>query len=293
MGKIVERGELSGLIGSLRKHGKTIVTMNGSFDLLHAGHVRCLQEAKTQGDVLIVPLNSDKSVQSYKGRERPIVHQEDRAEMLAALSCVDYVVLFDDTNPKAILAEIRPDVHCNGADWGPGCIEREVVEQNEGRLHILKWSPGRSTTEILARIRSAAKSPGAVIVSGSILAERQEDVAAQAALLSRLASRESKLILFSKEPSDTARRAFGDKGVVFDRAYLCPLIQALQEARDEMGLALSSSWVVSDEMHHIIAGRELNAKTLLIGRAPKGYVMPHHEADDLEQAVSIILEAVS
>ena len=140
MGKIVNRGELSKLIESLREQGKTIVTMNGSFDVLHTGHVRCLQEAREQGDVLIVPLNSDKGIQSYKGKERPLIPQEDRAEMLTALTCVDYVVLFDDINPIAILSEIRPDVHCNGADWGPGCIEQETVEQGGGRLHILKWS---------------------------------------------------------------------------------------------------------------------------------------------------------
>ncbi len=269
MGNIVGRGELSGLIGSLREQGKTIVTMNGSFDLLHAGHVRCLKEAETQGDVLIVPLNSDKSVQSYKGRERPIVPQEDRAEMLAALSCVDYVVLFDDTNPKAILAEIRPDVHCNGADWGPGCIEREVVEQSGGRLHILKWSPGHSTTELLARTRSAVKSPGAVIMSKSGLA----GVAAQDSILRRFTDQGFELVLFDESTQG--------------------LLQAIEEARDKMGLALSSSWVISDEMRHIIAGRELNTKTLLIGRAPKGYVMPHHEADDLEQAISIIGDGVN
>ena len=102
--------------------------MNGSFDVLHVGHVRCLREAREQGDVLIAALNSDASIRSYKGKVRPIVPQEERAEMLAALSSVDYVVLFDDINPKPIIAEIRPDVHCNGADWGPGCIEREVVE---------------------------------------------------------------------------------------------------------------------------------------------------------------------
>ena len=123
MGKIVERSEIPELVERLRSEGTTVVTFNGSFDVLHAGHVRCLREAREQGDVLIVPLNSDASIQSYKGKTRPIVPEADRAEMLAALQCVDYVVLFDDIVPMGIISEIRPDIHCNGADWGPCCIE--------------------------------------------------------------------------------------------------------------------------------------------------------------------------
>lgn len=283
MAEIIDRSKISALTDVLREQGKTIVTMNGSFDLLHIGHVRCLREAREQGDVLIIALNSDASIQSYKGKGRPFVPQKERAEMLVSLSSVNYVVLFDDINPKSIIAEIRPDIHCNGADWGPGCIEKDVVERGGGRLHILKWSPGRSTTELLGRIRQATASPGAIFLPVPLLSEEKAGKS-----LAKAASLGLKLVLFSEE---TASHPEGEE-VSPDAAYYGrPFDQALlEEARDELGLALSSSWVVSSDMRHVLAGREVNARTILVGRPPEGSVLPHYEVKGLEEALSIILK---
>lgn len=156
--KLKTQQQIIRLVRNFRKQGKKIVTYNGSFDILHLGHVKSLQEAKKQGDVLIVPLNSDKSIKAYKSPKRPIIPQSQRAQMLSALSCVDYVVIFDETNPIKILDKIKPDIHCNGADYGQNCIEKDVVKKNGGKIHILKWLPGLSTTKIIKKILNVYSS---------------------------------------------------------------------------------------------------------------------------------------
>lgn len=157
--KIKTQKDIIEISKELKQQGKKVVTFNGSFDLLHAGHILALQEAKTQGDVLIVALNSDKSVQSYKGPHRPIVLQKERALQLAALECVDYIVLFDEINSIKILDKIKPDIHCNGADWGKNCVEREIVEKNNGKIHISKWTKGLSTTNLIKKILEVYQKP--------------------------------------------------------------------------------------------------------------------------------------
>jgi len=157
--KIKTQKDIIEISKELKQQGKRIVTFNGSFDLLHAGHILALQEAKAQGDILIVALNSDKSVQSYKGPHRPIIPQKERALQLAALGCVDYVVLFDEINSINILDKIKPNIHCNGADWGLNCVEREIVEKNNGKIHVLKWTKGLSTTKLVQKIIDVYKMP--------------------------------------------------------------------------------------------------------------------------------------
>lgn len=159
LNKVKTEKELVKEVRRLKAEGKTIVTYNGSFDLLHAGHVASLAEARSLGDALIVLLNSDKSVKSYKSSKRPIVPEKERAALLAAISVVDYICLFDEINPKRILDNIKPSVHANGADWGRDCLEREVVEKNGGKIHILKWTSGLSTSNLVKKIIAAYKTP--------------------------------------------------------------------------------------------------------------------------------------
>jgi len=137
----------------LRRQGLRIVTLNGSFDLLHAGHLYILHQAKLQGDVLIVALNSDSSIRQYKGSNRPIITLAHRLSMMAALSFVDYVTWFDETDPCKILGEIRPNVHVNGIEYGAHCIEAEVVRKCGGRLHLVDRIPGLATSEVITKIQ--------------------------------------------------------------------------------------------------------------------------------------------
>lgn len=140
------------IIKKLRKEKKKIVTCNGVFDMMHIGHIKFLKEAKKQGDILIVGLNSDSSVKLNKGPKRPINNQKDRAEMLNALQCVDYVVIFDEKDPRKFLSKIKPDVHCNGEEYGKECIEAPVVKKFGGRIHIIKLVGGFSTTRMINKI---------------------------------------------------------------------------------------------------------------------------------------------
>ncbi len=152
---LVKQTELNNLITQLRKQGKTIVTTNGCFDILHVGHVRYLNKAKSFGDVLIVALNSDKSVKSIKGENRPINNENDRAEVLSALRSVDYVVLFDEDSPVNLLLQIKPDVHTKGADYTIETLpEAKAIIEAGGRIEFISFVEGKSTTSIIDKINS-------------------------------------------------------------------------------------------------------------------------------------------
>lgn len=138
----------------LKKEGKKIVSLNGSFDLMHAGHLYILQQAKQQGDVLIVALNSDESIKAYKSKDRPIIDLENRKKMMAACMFVDYVTSFDETTPCQILSQICPDIHVNGAEYGDNCVEKETVESLGGRVYLVDRIPGLSTTEVIKKVKS-------------------------------------------------------------------------------------------------------------------------------------------
>jgi D-glycero-beta-D-manno-heptose 1-phosphate adenylyltransferase len=134
--------------------GKTIVFTNGVFDLLHPGHVRYLQQARALGDALIVGVNSDRSVRANKGPSRPINREDERAEVLAALACVDAVVIFDDDTPHELIAALQPDVLVKGADWAADAIVgRDVVEARGGHVVRMPIAPGYATSAIIDRIR--------------------------------------------------------------------------------------------------------------------------------------------
>ncbi|HLU70307.1 MAG TPA: bifunctional heptose 7-phosphate kinase/heptose 1-phosphate adenyltransferase [Fibrobacteria bacterium] len=149
----VTRDQLAPLSALLRAQGKRIVTINGSFDLLHAGHLHILEEARRQGDVLVVGVNSDASVRRYKAADRPFVGEDDRARLLLALRVVDYVHVFDEDAPMAFLEKVRPHVHVNGSEYGAECIEAPVVKQHGGRIHIVEKIPGLSTSALVDHIR--------------------------------------------------------------------------------------------------------------------------------------------
>ena len=158
---IVAREDLAGLAARLRAHGQRIVTINGAFDLLHAGHLHILREARRQGDVLIVGLNADSAVRASKGPNRPYVGEQDRARLLLALRDVDYVHIFSEPVPMPFLEQIRPDVHVNGSEYGTDCIEAPTVRAAGGRVHIVERLPHLSTSELIARIQGRPAAEGA------------------------------------------------------------------------------------------------------------------------------------
>lgn len=154
---IVALEETARLVEALRAQHKTVVFTNGVFDLLHPGHVRYLADARRQGDALVVGVNSDRSVRAIKGRGRPIFPEQERAEVLAALACVDAVCIFDEETPHAIIARLQPDVLVKGADWAADeIVGRDVVEARGGRVVRIPLAEGYSTTRIVEKIKAVS-----------------------------------------------------------------------------------------------------------------------------------------
>lgn len=150
--KLILPENLKSAVLELRTAEKTVATLNGSFDLLHAGHLQIIYEASQQADALIVALNSDASIKKYKSTDRPIISLEYRLQMMAALEFVSFVTWFEETDPVRLLEIIKPDVHINGAEYGENCIEAETVKKGGGKIHIVKLVPGLSTSTILKKI---------------------------------------------------------------------------------------------------------------------------------------------
>ncbi len=148
-------------VAERKRNGQRVVFTNGCFDLLHPGHVRCLEQARALGDLLVVAINSDTSVRQLKGTGRPLVPQEERAEIVAALVAVDYVVIFDASTPRELIRRLRPDVLVKGGDWGPEeIVGRQEVEAAGGRVVSVPLEPGYSTTSILERVRTRQSNSG-------------------------------------------------------------------------------------------------------------------------------------
>ena len=153
MGQLLRREKVAEFVANLHKSGKTVVCTNGCFDILHVGHVRYLEKTKSFADYMIVLLNSDKSVRSIKGEGRPINCEDDRAEILCALKCVDFVVLFDEDSPRNLLDEIKPDVYTKGADYTMETLpEADIMRKNNTRVEFIEFVQGRSSTKTIERI---------------------------------------------------------------------------------------------------------------------------------------------
>ncbi|MDE3135331.1 MAG: D-glycero-beta-D-manno-heptose 1-phosphate adenylyltransferase [Acidobacteriota bacterium] len=154
MGRVVNEDQLLVEVAAARHAGRRIVFTNGCFDLLHPGHIQSLERARSLGDALVVGVNSDRSVREVKGAGRPLVSETERAEVLAALEAVDWVVIFDDPTPRRLIAAVLPDILVKGGDWGEDAIVgREEVEAAGGKVVRVPVEPGYSTTDIIQRIR--------------------------------------------------------------------------------------------------------------------------------------------
>lgn len=152
MGRLVSQSEIVEIVRKGQQEGKTYAATNGCFDILHVGHVRYLKKTKSLADYSIIMLNSDKSVKLIKGDDRPINCQEDRAEILNALSSVDYVVLFEESSPAKLLEAIRPDIYTKGADYTLETLpERDVVERNNIKVEFIDFVAGKSTTNVIKK----------------------------------------------------------------------------------------------------------------------------------------------
>jgi len=260
--KIKNLKEIIQIVEDFKKKGKKIVTLSGSFDILHSGHIEALEEAKKQGDILIILLNSDKSIKGYKGPLHPINSQKDRAQLLSALESVDYVLQFNELVPNKILTKIKPDIHCNGSDWGPDCVEKEIVEKEGGKIHILKWSKDFSTTKLIKKISVLYSKP-------EIKAVFLANIPAVDFAFPKLLESNYKIINLTNKPG----------------------IGSLKKAAKDFGLNLSKTWVIGGEEKDIIMGKMVNAKTILVGDVPRLKTKPNYYTKNLLGVVKIILSS--
>ena len=153
--KLKSLDEIATIAADARKYGKTVVFTNGCFDILHRGHVHLLRQAKAEGDILFVAINSDQSVRTIKGDSRPVLPEIDRVELISAMEMVDYVVIFNDTDPYKLIAAIKPGVLAKGGDWSADkIIGADIVEQTGGRVAVIPYLKGFSTSEIIERMRN-------------------------------------------------------------------------------------------------------------------------------------------
>ncbi len=156
MGRVVSQDELILQVQARKRKGQRVVFTNGCFDLLHPGHVRLLEQARSLGDALVVAINSDASVRQLKGAHRPVIQESERAEILAALAAVDYVVVFQEPTPQRLIATLLLDLLVKGSDWGPSeVVGREEVEAAGGRVVSIPLEAGYSTTRLLERMRNS------------------------------------------------------------------------------------------------------------------------------------------
>ncbi len=156
MGQVISRKSVADFVEKLHKAGKTVVVTNGCFDILHVGHVRYLQKSKSFADYLFVLLNSDSSVRRIKGEGRPVNNENDRAEILSALSCVDFVVIFDEDSPAELIDEMKPDVYTKGADYTMETLpERDIMIKNNIKVEFIDFVEGKSTTNIINKIENS------------------------------------------------------------------------------------------------------------------------------------------
>jgi D-glycero-beta-D-manno-heptose 1-phosphate adenylyltransferase len=160
MGEVLTRAELVARVSRDRQAGRTIAFANGGFDLLHVGHVRYLDAARREADRLVVAINDDRSIQGLKGPSRPVLPEADRAELVAALRAVDYVVIFSEPTVTPLLELLEPDVHCKGTDYTVETVpERDTVRAYGGRIAIVGDPKDHSTTDLLTRLRAAPEHP--------------------------------------------------------------------------------------------------------------------------------------
>lgn len=309
MNKIKNQKEVINIVEKLKKKGKKIVIFNGAFDILHLGHIRSLIEAKSQGDILIILLNSDKSIRNYKGSNRPINSQKDRVEILAALGCVDFVTIFNESNYKKILNQIKPDIHCQGKDWDKDCLERKMVEKNGGKIHILKWNKDLSTTKFIDKILEIYSKPSLKAVfldrDGTINLNKPEYLyrvkdfrfaPTVISALQKLSKTDYKIIILTnqsgihrgyykeedlKKVHQWMLEEFKKKDIWIDKIYHCshhpndncfcrkPKIGMVKKAVSDFNIDLTKSWMIGDDEKDIIMGRRANLRTILIGKKAK------------------------
>jgi rfaE bifunctional protein nucleotidyltransferase chain/domain len=306
--KIKKEKELKVLIDQAHAENKKVVFASGSFDLLHAGHFQQLERFKQQGNILVILLNSDKSVRGYKGPNRPIIPELQRALSLAATSFVDYVLIFDELTPVRYIDLLKPDVYCNGSDWGKNFLEKDVVVRNNCKIFVPPRSTLGSTSEIIQKILKIEKTPDIkavfldrddVIIKDKNYLHKVEEVEFVPGIFPVLKHLQKKgyLLISISNQSGIGRKMFKEsnckkvnkyiidklkeKGIDLKEIFYCPHtpedkclcrkpgIELFLKAAKKYDIALGRSYMIGDKLSDIEAGKMCNCKTILFDTLPK------------------------
>lgn len=298
--------------------GSPIITAcSGSFDVLHAGHVSYLQSAKQQGDLLVVFLNSDLSIKKYKGPNRPINKELDRARVLSALECVDFVVIFDDLTPLNYIEVLKPHIFCNGAEWGPSFVEKSTVEAYGGKMQIIspETRANYSSSEIISKLAKAnAPQKKAIFLDrdGVLIEDRHYVHKISDVYITDETIRGLKLLtehgwplfvvtnqsginrgLYSEEEMELVHNHINNvlkkEKIHIEKYYFCPHTPEehcacrkpktgmLEHASTEAGITLAQSWLIGDKITDIEAGKRSNMHTILISNLQITEQIPSHK----------------
>lgn len=301
------------LVAEQKKLKKTVVTINGSFDVLHFGHIDTLLQARRQGDYLVVLVNSDKSIQSYKGSNRPIISEKQRGRFLALLDFVDCVTIFNEINPKKVLSKIKPDIHCIGLGWGKNCIERETVERGGGRIYVISSPKLYSTSGLMRKIADIESRPinRAVYLDFDELIGKEFNPSVWLSL-GRLSKLNYKLILLKadralkdRSKDDNRLKNFFKKAVskkiIINEIYhysasnradstIKNIINQLIRSVNNFGIDLNNSWLIGSSENGVFAGREVNIINIKLGQPMENIIQPKHYADNFNKALQLIMD---
>lgn len=326
--KIRSIEEIIKISNDLKIQNKKVVVLSGSFDILHTGHIKTFEEARAQGDCLIVLLNSDKSVKKYKGPTRPIINENDRATILNALESIDYIVIFDEITPINALEQIKPNIFCQGLNWGKDCLEKDTIEKNGGTIYILKWEQGQSSTNLIEQIKKVENIPvikaifldrdGTININEPEYLHKIQDFKfTERAVegLKKMAENGYKLFIVSnqsgigrgyyleqeaKELSEWLISELEEHGVKIEKIYYCPhkpedkcecrkpSPKMLFDAVDEFGVSLNNSWVIGDSEKDILLGKFNNVRTILINKNKNKDTKADFTVTNLFEAAEII-----
>lgn len=289
--KLKTSNQLAKHLNIERSLGKIIVGTSGSFDLLNIKHIDILTEYRKRGDILVVFLNSDASVKSYKGKNRPVVSEKDRAATLSALEAVDHVVMFDECTPLEIIKKIKPDIYCNyGGDWGDNFIEKDLILSYGGKIYLSKIPKREKTSDVLRKVRQL----------------KHDDMKAFYFDINTIMIDNDDKIKFTKDTTKVLKYA-SSKGYTLvcnfkntDAKKIKEIVKHLKDKKIELldirktkegDIATGRSYVFSTDLSDIKIGKMQNSKTVFLGKAPKNtssYEYPNYQIENLTKIINIL-----
>ncbi len=269
MNKVLPSSKLEETIKSIRLTGKKIVLMNGAYDLIHAGHIQAFCDAKKQGDVLVLLLNSDKSIQMYKGKDKPIFTEKDRIKILSSISYIDFIIVFNEINPKKYFQIIKPDIYCNGSDWGLNFVGKDILTKGGCKIVGFKRTYRSSSYYINKISKEFNKNIKTTLV---IDFDLHEEIKSSTAIVNL--SNKINIYIFKDEHIQNLQTFKSYKFSSFEK-----LRKYFLDLSKDNALILNKTYLVTKNINYIEFGLELNMHTVCVGRDKK---VAHFQTENIK-----------